>query len=339
MINKYNDFILDKQFDSIINEMFFIIESKQGKWLDDRTIVWDYTENDKKENEFEWDLTKTNVVKDKLKKFLSNLPKEKIRDYFFKLLSKLKNFPKLLRKKMLVTYSVIFLSFVPFEYLTQHKSINNITPEYIKILKELKLELKDSELPKEENFRKSNFNLAQNIVKELEAGYSKDRKDRGNFVKTKYGKRFIGTNHGISAPILANYLGKIPTKEDMENLSYQTALDIFKKKYWTPQNLDNFKDQNIANIIYDGCVNQGINGMKKVLRKVYNNNGIKISDEENPFNIDFIKKVNKLNQKDLFDDIKLKRKNRYKSSITFKTHGKGWLSRLSNFEYDAEKNL
>lgn len=329
MISKYNDFILDKQFDSIINEMFFILESKEGKWLDDRTIVWDYTEKEDDDNVFEWDLTKTNSVKDKLKKFLSNLPKEKIRQYFFKLISKLKKFPKKLKKKMLLTYSVIFLSFVSFDYLMPDKADANIPSDDIELVREIEAEL---------SVRKSNFSLAQGIVKEVEAGYSKDRKDRGNFVKTKYGKRFLGTNHGISAPILADYLGRIPSKEDMQNLSYETALEIFKKKYWEPQNLDEFKDQNIANIIYDGCVNQGINGMKQVLRKVYNDNNITISEEQNPFSIDFIKMVNKINQEDLFNGIKSEREKRYRSSITFKTHGEGWLSRLSNFEYDADKN-
>lgn len=330
MISKYNDFILDKQFDSIINEMFFILESKEGKWLDDRTIFWDYNKKeDDKDNVFEWDLTKTNSVKDKLKKFLSNLPKEKIRQYFFKLISKLKKFPKKLKKKMLLNYSIIFLSFVSFDYLISDKSDANIPSEDIELVREIESELSN---------RKSNFSLAQGIVKEVEAGYSRDRKDRGNFIKTKYGKRFIGTNHGISAPILADYLGRIPTKEDMQNLSYETALEIFRKKYWEPQNLDEFKDQNIANIIYDGCVNQGINGMKKILRKVYTDNKINISERENPFNVDFIKLANSLNQENLFYQIKSEREKRYKSSITFKTHGKGWMSRLSKFEYNDDKN-
>ena len=208
-------------------------------------------------------------------------------------------------------------------------NIKHIASDDIELVKEIEAEL---------SVRKSDFILAQGIVKEVEAGYSKDRKDRGNFVKTKYDKIFLGTNHGISAPILADYLGRIPSKEDMQNLSYETALEIFKKQYWEPQNLDEFKDQNIANIIYDGCVNQGINGMKKVLRKVYNDNNITISKEQNPFSIDFIKMANKINQEDIFNGIKSEREKRYRYSITFKTHGEGWLSRLSNFEYDADKN-
>ena len=48
----------------------------------------------------------------------------------------------------------------------------------------------------------ASFDVAQSQVKEVEAGYSDDRKDTGNWIEIKgIGKRFIGTNHGISAPI------------------------------------------------------------------------------------------------------------------------------------------
>lgn len=341
MISKYNDFILDKQFESILFETLSLLESKEGKWIDDRTIVWDYTQDDEDEKSptFEWDLSKPNKVKDKLKKFLSKLSKEQIRNYFYKLLKKVKSMPKNIRKKIVLAYSLVFLTFVSFDYLIPEKAEANISPEQKEIIQEFEEELQEV---KQETInipaRKSEFNKSQGIVKQVEAGYSADRKDRGNFVRTPYGKRFLGTNHGISAQILADYMGKLPTKKDMKNLSYETALEIFKKQYWDPQNLSEFTDQNIANIIYDGCVNQGINGTKQVLREVYKKNNIDISDDENPFSLDFIKKVNKLDQEKLFTDIKLQRELRYKSSITYKTHGEGWLSRLSSFEYNDDKN-
>lgn len=342
MISKYNDFILDKQFESILFETISLLESKEGKWIDDRTIVWDYTESEDEESPitFEWDLTKPNKVKDKLKKFLSKLSKEKIKHYFYKLLKKLKSMPKSIRKKIVIAYSLVFLTFVSFDYLIPEKAEANDSTEQVELIQEFEEELEEVKKESEINttLRRSEFEKAQGIVKQVEAGYSDDRKDRGNFVKTPYGKRFLGTNHGISAQILADYMGKLPNRDDMKNLSYETALEIFKKQYWNPQNLSEFTDQNIANIIYDGCVNQGINGTKQVLREVYKKNNIDISDDENPFNLDFIKQVNKLDQEKLFTDIKLQREFRYKSSITYKTHGEGWLSRLSSFEYNDDKN-
>jgi len=76
MINKYNEFILDNEFNSIINESLSILESNT-EWIDDRNVVWDL--NDR---EFEWDLSKPNSITEKLKNFLSKLPKEKIKYYF-----------------------------------------------------------------------------------------------------------------------------------------------------------------------------------------------------------------------------------------------------------------
>lgn len=331
MIYKYNDFILDKQFESILFEDFNILESKEKR------VDWDYTEEDEKPITFEWDLSKPNTYKSKLKNFLSKLPKEKIKYYFYKLLQKVKNMPKKIRKKIVITYSLVFLSFVSIDYLIPEKPEGDLSEERVELINEFEEEIKDIKLKSKNNStsnRLSKFEKAQGIVKQVEAGYSADRKDRGNFVKTPYGKRFLGTNHGISAPILADYMGKLPTKEDMKNLSYETALKIFKKKYWNPQNLSYFSDQNVANIIYDACVNQGINGTKKILRKVYRENNIDISNSENPFNKSFIKKVNNIDQEKVFNDIKKQRKLRYKSSITYKTHGEGWLSRLSSIKYE-----
>lgn len=186
---------------------------------------------------------------------------------------------------------------------------------------------------------KSFFDKAQNIVKGLEAGYSNDKGDTGNWIKVKGGRRFVGTNHGISAPILAEYLGRLPKKEDMINLSYKTALDIYKKNYWDSQNLSDFNDQSISNLLYDGCVNQGITGMKDVLRKALIENNIDINNEDNPFSKNWISKINKINKKDLFESIKKFREIRYKEARTFHRHGDGWLNRLNSFNYENNSSM
>ena len=185
----------------------------------------------------------------------------------------------------------------------------------------------------------SRFEEAQGIVKEIEAGYSSDKGDIGNWIKTKHGKKFVGTNHGISAPILAEYLGKNPTSEDMKNLSYKTALGIYKDNYWDAQNLSKFRDQSIANILYDGSVNQGKTGMKDVLRKSLVDNGVDISSNDNPFNDEWVERANMVDQELLFKSIKKFREDRYKGARTFKRHGSGWLNRLSSFIYKNSGNV
>ena len=340
---KYNDFL----FESIINDIFLLLESEETsptfvwdmkKPVEEKpvTFEWDMRKPTEKPVEeepveekpveekpvtFEWDLTKNSQTLDKLKSFLSKLPKEQIVKYFYKLLDKIKLLPEKTRRKLLINYASIFLLFCSVSYLvkTVNRADDKIVKEFVKVTK------------------KSSFDVSQKIVSLAEGKYSNDRKDTGNFVKFEMGgkklKRFIGSKYGISAPILQKYLGRLPKKQDMINLSYDTALEIYKNKYWDDQKIERFCNQSIANIVYDGCVNQGVNGTKIILRNVLRENGIKISDDENPFEIDYIKQLNSLEQDKLFKSIKKFRKYRYEQARTFYAHGGGWLDRLEKLEF------
>jgi lysozyme family protein len=334
MINKYNEYILEKQFKEILDEIFKIVENT-GVLTGDNTYEWDLTEPKETQREFEWDLTKQNPedsgVLGKLKKFLSNLSKEDIKKYFIKLINSIKSLPELIRRKLIINYTSVFLLFTTLGYLiSNNDSIDKNNNKKNNIILDIKNEI-DNKIKKEIILvlRKSDFNESQKIVKSAEAGYSDDRGDTGNYFKG----RFIGTNHGISAPILADYLGRIPSRKDMEDLSYETALEIYKRDYWDAQNLSEFCDQSVANIIYDGCVNQGTTALRKIVRNAFKENGIKISDNDNPFDKKWIKKANVINQVKLFNSLKEGREDRYKESRTFKRHGKGWLARLDRIEY------
>lgn len=301
MIKNYNDFSLDYEFESIFDFLFL-------------------NESNYEEVEF------SKNVPQKLEKFLSKLSKGEIKYYFSKFLKSIKKLPSSMKRKILMTYLFTFTAFAPMSYL-----ITGLNSEEKKMIENFKTEVVEVKEPK-----KSSFDVAQEIVKLSEGGYSDDPNDPGNYVKTKSGKKLIGTNHGISAKQLSSYLDSIPTKKDMEDLSYETALKIYKSKFWTRQNLSEFNNQSVANIIYDGCVNQGVYGFRNILRDVYNNNGIKIENNQNPFSLDFIKKANELDQEKLFNDIKKSREKKYKSSSKFNIYGKGWLSRLNKIQYDKK---
>jgi len=229
-------------------------------------------------------------------------------------------------------YSLVFLSFVSVNYLLPNSTDSNIQDqkELISTYSEEISQMKNNNRNRDYHKEKVQFDKAQGITKQVEAGYSSDKKDTGNYI----GDLFIGTNHGISAQVLADYMKKTPTVDDMINLSYEKALDILKSKYWDSTNIEELTNQNVTNLIYDGFVNQGIGGTKKILREVYDRNGIEISDDDNPLNKEFILKLNELDQRKLFCHIKDARENRYKSLKTFKVHGDGWLSRLNKFEYN-----
>ena len=346
MISKYNEFLLEKKFQSILNDIYKIVES-EGRWIDDNTIEWDVAPR-----EYEWDLTndikKPSLVDKtvkKIKDLISNLPKEKIKEYFIKLLNKLKPLPEKIRKFLIVHYTSAFLTLVTLGYLvspTTQVPTDGVSKTSMVKTEQLDKDIKDEviKLNKKQEQKKSSFEDAQGLVKLAEAGYSSDRDDTGNWVKVPgYGKRFIGTNHGISAPILQEYLGRIPKKDDMVNLSYETALKIYKTNYWDAQNLSEFSDQSVANIVYDGCVNQGIDAMRSVLRDALEENGVDISDDDVIFSKEVISKANKVNQEDLFQSIKKHRELRYREAATFYKHGKGWLNRLSSIDYENLDNV
>jgi lysozyme family protein len=73
--------------------------------------------------------------------------------------------------------------------------------------------------------------------------------------------------------------------------------------------------------------------MKSVLRNVLKEHGVNISDDTNPFEGDYIKQLNMLEQDKLFSSIKKFRESRYKEAQTFKRHGEGWLDRLENLKF------
>ncbi len=335
VILEYNEFIIESNLEFLNSNLIQLLES-EGK------LEYDFNDESGILS-YEWDFNKTNQQKDniifnKLKNFLSKLKKEDIKKYFYRLLIKYKKLPKSMRNKIVLKTLSVFLLFVSFSYL--NTSVPEIDDKDKTELKNIKDELIDKNIINyiESLSNRSDFFTAQNLVKEIEKGYSKDRKDRGNWITIKKGnnqiKRFVGTNFGISATVLGEYLKRIPSKSDMKKLSYKEALIIYKKRYWSAQNLSEFRNQSVANIIYDGCVNHGIGAMKKILRKAYIDNGIKINDNENPFNIKYIKLANNIDQESLFESIKINRIKGYEESITFKEHGDGWLKRVSDIKFN-----
>ena len=350
-ISKYNDFLLEKQFDSIIDDIFRMVEDVEGKWTSPTTIEWDYTKKDEEPEEDKNDVDElTDKIIDfgekalnKLRDFLQKLPKEKIREYYVKMINKFKSLPETLRRKLIAGVTGVFLTFVSLTYLltpsagsTHHifkgGLSDNQTEEIIQVTKD-----------KKEVSGHASFEKAQGLVKLAEAGYSDDRGDNGNFIDVPSGgRRFIGTNHGISAPILAKYykdqgVTRLLTKDDMMRLSYKTALKIFKTNYWDAQNLSELSDQNVANVIYDGCVNQGIDAMRSIVRDALEENGVEISDNDIIFSKEVLTKANSVDQESLFNSIKKFREDRYRESETFGRHGEGWLNRLDAISYQGDE--
>jgi lysozyme family protein len=280
--------------------------------------------------------------------------KEKIKEYFIRVIKQIKSLPTNIKrdllKKLLIILAVycntinVPLSNIVTSDVTKTEPITAEIMTEIESGKEQQSTIKSNVDKKTSNV--ANFEMAQKMVKTAEAGYSDDRKDTGNYFEVPGGGyRFIGTNHGVSAPVLYQYfkdkgIDRLPTKQDMIDLTYDVALEIFKKDYWDRQHLGEIKNQPIATILYDGCINQGPGkfggkeGVAEPLAKAL----VKIGEErpdswsEVPSIVNGIEDEKDL--KSLFKCIKRERWNRYSDAGTFDTHGDGWKNRLNNITYN-----
>jgi lysozyme family protein len=298
----------------------------------------------------------TQSLKELLKKLVSMAPSKeeaikKVKEYFEKFILELKSLPYEIKKRLLKKFIVVFILFIPLSNLVTDFSIKQ-EPVLKEVVAEVNQESIPNEIDKEvvdKNSKFASFERAQHLVKMAEAGYSSDRNDTGNWINVPGGgQRFIGTNHGISAPVLAQYfkdkgINRLISKQDMMDLEYETALEIYKKDYWNAARLSNFKSQSIANVLYDECVNQGVGAALSDVKKSMQNMGHETDEigSWKEFHKELTPKVNKMStkeKKELFNQIKTERLERYEGADTWEEHGEGWQNRLNDiaFEDDGE---
>lgn len=96
-------------------------------------------------------------------------------------------------------------------------------------------------------------------VFDAEGGYSTDVNDTGNY----YRGQFVGTNHGISAPVLAEHLGRTPTVEDMRGLSQDTAREIAATQYYDAYNISDLPEDT-QEIVFHAVYMGGSRGVRAV---------------------------------------------------------------------------
>lgn len=105
----------------------------------------------------------------------------------------------------------------------------------------------------------ADFKKAYQRTAVFEGGYTDNPDDNGNWTGGKKGVGvLVGTNYGITAPELMRNLGRVPTKQDMKNISKDLVESIYKKNYWDPISGDKISNQDQANAIYDMAINAGV---------------------------------------------------------------------------------
>lgn len=108
------------------------------------------------------------------------------------------------------------------------------------------------------------FNEAFQVVIGHEGGYQANTNDSGNYNSKG---ELIGTKYGVSAPQLEQWLGWVPTAQDMKDISLDTARQIYREVYWDPPRLYELPDQHTATHIFDLFINHGLSGGARIVQR------------------------------------------------------------------------
>lgn len=166
---------------------------------------------------------------------------------------------------------------------------------------------------------KKNWTKAMAATAISEGGFTHYRYDPGNWYK----RRLIGTNHGISAPVLAQWLGYTPTMAEMKRLTKAEANEIYKAKYWDSLRCDNLPS-GVDYTVFDYGVNSGISRSAKALQRVVGVSAdgivggitLKMVGHKNPVYI-----IKEINRRRLAFLQRLR---------TWRHFGRGWTTRVTN---------
>lgn len=133
----------------------------------------------------------------------------------------------------------------------------------------------------------ANFKTAYLNTKKWEGGYTDNPDDNGNWTGGKKGVgKLIGTNKGISAPLLKQFLKKEPTVLDMKNIADSTVEALYLKEFWVKIRGYEINNQELANTLYDTAVNMGVSRAVKLMQQTLELPETGIVDDK------FINKIN-----------------------------------------------
>lgn len=269
-ITNYNEFLLEKEFQKILETIKLISEADTYSIGD--TIEWDLTKDkgvtDEPAPEMEWTFepkkSKIQTGREKLDKFADWLKRgdtekglgiesklldkidnflkkvkdsDKIKQYFIRILDEIKSLPENIKRDLLKKVMIVLAVYMPLSNLITQDVIKK-EPITVEIVKDIETNnsktdvVKTIKSDKQKSEQGSSFEKAHNIVMTVEAGYSGDRKDNGNYTNCKGERIFIGTNHGIATPTLINadVLPRGNTNKEYKT-SPEKIKELFKTSY------------------------------------------------------------------------------------------------------------
>src|SRR5699024_8938029 len=111
----------------------------------------------------------------------------------------------------------------------------------------------------------ANFELFVPKIQNIEGGYQKLIKDKGNYNSLG---QLVGTQYGVSARFYEGIIKKPPTVADMKAITKTLAKQLFKIYFWDDVHGDQLKNQSIAEIITDHAINGGESPIGTIVQKV-----------------------------------------------------------------------
>jgi len=127
--------------------------------------------------------------------------------------------------------------------------------------------------------KKANFIIAYKITEKYEGGYVNDPRDNGGEtykgVSRKSNPNWEGwTIIDSCKKSNKNFKKILPTIIKLES----TVQKLFKRKYWDKMRGDEFIDQDMANKLYDTCVNMGVTTAIRIFQESFLGLSINKSD-------------------------------------------------------------
>jgi lysozyme family protein len=121
-------------------------------------------------------------------------------------------------------------------------------------------------------------------------------------------------------------------KADLWKMSKADAEAIYKRAYWAPVRLDEFKSQSVANTVFDYAVNAGVKRAILVLQYALKELGQKI-EIDGLIGPQTVSAANRVDAKSLFDIFQ--KGLGLSPAATSAKFVNGWLKRTASFKYTA----
>jgi lysozyme family protein len=166
-----------------------------------------------------------------------------------------------------------------------------------------------------------NFDQAFDLTISHEGGFTRNRKDRGNWTSGQVGKGALkGTKYGVSAMTYPHL--------DIENLTLEQAKEIYRHDFWAKAGCEALPS-GVDFLVFDAAINHGINRSLKFLQEAVG------AVPDGIFGPKTLKRVTARPSKDVIREFSARRCVFYAGLHTFPAFGLGWTRRAVTTTMEA----